>query len=136
MSAKGRAIIMTPARMSKLETAIRTALKYHEAYNRHDVSAMMSLVADDCVLESSGPTPDGATIIGKHHISRLWEKYFAERQSATRQIEDVFSLGIRCVLRWRGEWTDLDGVPRAIRGVDIFQVKEGKITEALSYVKG
>jgi ketosteroid isomerase-like protein len=127
---------MTPARMSKLETAIRTVLKYHEAYNRHDVPAMMALVADDCVLESSGPTPDGATIAGKDRIGRLWEQYFVERRSATRQIEDIFSLGIRCVLRWRGEWTDLGGIPRAMRGVDIFQVKEGQITELLSYVKG
>jgi len=122
--------------MSKLESAIRTVLKFHEAYSRHDLPAMMDLVAEDCLMETSGPPPDGATLTGKEAVSGWWRKHSAEMRNAKRQIEDAFSLGIRCVLRWRGEWTDLEGIPRATRGVDIFQVKEGQITEILSYVKG
>ena len=135
-TAKGEHVVMIPARMSKLERDIRTALRFHEADNRHDVPGMMSLGADDCVMESSVPPPDGPTLAGKESVGRWWRKYFAGTRDAQRQIEDAFSLGIRCVLRWPGEWTDLKGIPRAMRGVDIYQVKESQIAEILSYVKG
>jgi ketosteroid isomerase-like protein len=127
---------MSPGRMPRLERAIRTVLKFQEAYNRHDVPAMMELVADECVMESNGPPPDGATLAGREIIYRSWQNYFAGTRNAQRQIEDAFSLGTRCVLRWRGEWIDQEGMPRALRGVDLFQVKDGRITEILSYVKG
>ena len=127
---------MSPARMSKLETAIQTVPEFHEEYDRHGISTMLTLVADDWVMESSEPAPDGVTLAGKKSVGRWWQKYFAGTRNADRHIEDAFSLGIRCVLRWRAEWTDLEGIPRAVRGVDIFQGKDRQITEILSHVKG
>ena len=51
---------MSPARMSRLETAIRVVLDFHEAHNLHDISGMMRLVSDECIFENTGPAPDGA----------------------------------------------------------------------------
>jgi hypothetical protein len=39
-------------------------------------------------------------------------------------------------MRWRYEWVDAEGLPGHVRGIDIFQVKNGLISEKLSYVKG
>jgi hypothetical protein len=39
-------------------------------------------------------------------------------------------------MRWRYSWVDAAGEEGHVRGVDIFQVKNGLITEKLSYVKG
>lgn len=40
-------------------------------------------------------------------------------------------MGDRCIMRWKYSWGD-----GHVRGVDIFKVKGGFITEKLSYVKG
>ncbi len=34
---------MSPARMSRLETSIRVVIEFNEAFNRHDIKAMMQL---------------------------------------------------------------------------------------------
>ncbi len=34
---------MSPTRMAKIESAIRIVLQFNEAFNRHDVAAMMQL---------------------------------------------------------------------------------------------
>ena len=56
---------MSPTRMSRLESAMRVVLAFHEAFNRHDVAGMMALVSDDCVFENPEPTPAGAVYAGK-----------------------------------------------------------------------
>lgn len=33
---------MSPTRMSRLESAMRLVLAFHEAFNRHDVAGMMT----------------------------------------------------------------------------------------------
>jgi hypothetical protein len=40
------------------------------------------------------------------------------------------------VERWRYEWTDEDGSPGHVRGVDVLSVRDGQISEKLSYIKG
>ena len=49
---------MSPARLAKLETAMRTVLAFNEALNRHDVDGMMLLMTDDCVFENECQTLD------------------------------------------------------------------------------
>ena len=44
--------------------------------------------------------------------------------------------GNRCVVRWRYEWVEKDGKPGHVRGVDVVRVRDGKVAEKLSYVKG
>jgi hypothetical protein len=122
--------------MSRLETAIRTVLQFNEAFNRHDVAGMMELMSDDCVFENTDPAPDGERYSGKEAVTRFWREFFRESPNAHIDIEDAFSLGLRCVIRWRYEWIDEAGLKGHVRGVDLFQVREGLIVEKLSYVKG
>jgi hypothetical protein len=39
-------------------------------------------------------------------------------------------------MRWKYTWADMDGAGGHVRGVDIFKIKEGLISEKFSYVKG
>lgn len=123
-------------KMSRIESAIRVVLAFNEAFNRHDVAGMMQLMSDDCILENSVPGPDGAVYMEKEAVTQFWQAFFRESPQAHIEIEDIFGLGYRCVMRWRYEWVDKAGKKRHVRGVDIFQVKEGFICEKLSYVKG
>lgn len=127
---------MSPIRMSRIESAIRVVLKFIEAFNRQDVAGMMQLLSDDCVFENPDPAPDGAVYSGKETLSRFWEDFFRQSPHARLEIEEAFSAGYRCVVRWRYEWLDEAGVKRHIRGADIFQVKDDLICEKLSYLKG
>ena len=122
--------------MSRLESATRVVLEFNEAFNRHDVAAMMQLMSNDCIFENTNPPPDGAVYSGKETVTQFWQDFFRESAHAHIEIEEIFGFGIRCVMRWRYEWVDVAGKKGHIRGVDIFQVKNGSICEKLSYVKG
>ena len=122
---------MSPVRMSRLESAVRIVLEFNEAFNRHDVAGMMRLMSDDCIFENTAPAPDGTVYSGKEAVTRFWRDFFRESPQAHIEIEEIFGLGMRCVMRWRYEWGD-----GHVRGVDVFKLEENLICEKLSYVKG
>ena len=122
---------MSPIRMAKIESAIRLVLKFNEAFNRHDVSGMMQLMSEDCVFENTAPAPDGTLYSGKETVTRFWQDFFRESPRAHIDIEEIFGMGNRCIMRWKYSWGE-----GRVRGVDIFKVEESLITEKLSYVKG
>lgn len=127
---------MSPARMSKVESAIRVVLEFNEAFNRHDVGGMMQLMSGDCVFENTNPAPDGTVYSGKEAVTQFWGDFFRESSHAQIEIEEIFGFGRRCIMRWKYNWVDATGQKGHVRGVDIFQVQDGLITEKFSYVKG
>jgi predicted SnoaL-like aldol condensation-catalyzing enzyme len=127
---------MSPARLSKLETAMRVVLAFNEAFNRHDVAGMMQRTSDDCIFENTDPAPDGTLYSGKEALTQFWQGFFSESPHAHIQIEEIFGLGERCIMRWSYDWADATGEEGHVRGVDIFRVRDGLICEKLSYVKG
>lgn len=127
---------MSPARLARLESAIRLVLAFNEAFNQHDVPSMMQLMSDDCIFENTTPAPDGTVYSGKEAVAQYWQGFFRSSPQAHIEIEEIFSMGLRCVMRWKYEWVDAAGKKGHVRGVDIFRVKEELICEKLSYVKG
>ena len=127
---------MSPTRLSKLESSLRTVLAFNEAFNRHDVPRMMQLMSEDCVFENTAPAPDGTVYTGKETVTQFWQDFFRQSPQAHIEIEEVFGLGLRCIMRWRYEWIDAAGEKGHVRGVDVFRVQDGLIQEKLSYVKG
>jgi predicted SnoaL-like aldol condensation-catalyzing enzyme len=127
---------MSPTRMSRIESAIRVVLEFNEAFNRQDVAGMMQMMSDDCVFENTEPAPDGAVYSGKEAVTRFWQDFFRQSPHAHIEIEEIFSISLRCIMRWKYEWIDAAGKKGHVRGVDIFKVKDGFICEKLSYVKG
>ena len=127
---------MSPTRMSKIESSIRLVLEFNEAFNRHDVVAMMQLMSEDCTFENTSPAPDGEVYAGKAAVTKFWQEFFHESPEAQIEIEEIFGFGNRCIMRWRYSWVDLSGKEGHVRGIDLFLVKDGLISEKLSYVKG
>ena len=125
-----------PARMSKIESGIRVALAFNDAFNQHDIPGMMQLMSDDCVFENTAPAPDGTVYKGKDVVTQFWRDFFRESPSAHIEIEEIFGLGNHCIMRWRYDWVEEAGTQGYVRGVDIFKIREGFISEKLSYVKG
>ena len=127
---------MSPKRMSRIESGIKTVMAFNEAFNQHDVEGMMALMTDDCVFENTQPPPDGTVYRGKVAVTQFWQEFFQASPLAHIQIEEIFGMGSRCVMRWRYEWVDASGEKGHVRGVDLYQLRSGLISEKLSYVKG
>ena len=127
---------MSPVRMAKFEGSLRLVLEFNEAFNRHDVAGMMRLMSDDCFFENTTPAPDGGVYKGKEAVAQFWQDFFLESPQARITIEETFSAGFRCVVRWRYDWVDRSGNRGHVRGVDLYQVRDRLICEKLSYVKG
>ena len=122
---------MAPARMSKVESGVRTILEFNDAFNRHDVDGMMKFASEDTIFENTDPAPDGTRYSGKEAVTKFWRDFFREAPQAHIDIEEIFGLGFHVVMRWKYSW----GAGH-VRGVDVFKFKDGLISEKLSYVKG
>ena len=105
--------------------------RFNDAFNRHDVAAVMALRTDDVLFENTYPAPDGERLEGQAAVRAFWERFFADAPGARFETEDQFAAGDRAAVRWRYSWGD-----GHVRGVDLFRVRDGKVAEKRSYVKG
>lgn len=109
---------------------------FSAAFGSGDVDAIMALMTDDCVFESTGPAPDGVRRTGATDVRSVWVELFGGTRDATFTEEESFVAGDRGVLRWVFTWTEADGSPGRVRGVDVLRFRDGLVAEKLSYVKG
>ena len=110
--------------------------RFNEAFYRQDIEATMAAMTADCVFENTYPPPDGARYEGRAAVRAVFEQFFQSSPRARFKIEEIFAAGDRGVVRWVYSWTDEQGQPGHVRGVDLFRVRGGKIAAKLSYVKG
>jgi cation diffusion facilitator family transporter len=109
--------------------------RFNDAFNRHDVDAVMDAMTDDCVFENTSP-PEGRRYEGQDEVRAAWEEFFAASPDAYFDGEDVIFADDRCIVQWRYTWTNDDGTKSALRGVDVLRVRDGKVAEKFAYVKG
>jgi ketosteroid isomerase-like protein len=109
--------------------------RFNEAFERHDLDAIMAAMTDDCLFDNT-PPPDGEAHRGQAAVRRAWQEFFAGSPNARFETEELFVAGDRAVARWRYTWVDSAGVEGHVRGVDVYRVRDGKVAEKLAYVKG
>jgi ketosteroid isomerase-like protein len=117
------------------ETTLDTINRFNDVFNKHDVDAIMALMTDDVIFENTSPSPDGERYVGQAAVRGFWESLFASSPNAHFETEDICAGGDRCTVRWRYTWKNADSSGH-VRGVDVFKVRDGKVAEKLSYVKG
>jgi hypothetical protein len=100
------------------------------SWSSHDLEEALAWLSPDCVFESTGPAPDGIRCRGLAEIRAAWQPIFDDPDSLFETEETVIA-GDRIVQRWRYSWKT-----GHVRGIDLFAVKDRKIIEKLSYVKG
>ena len=110
--------------------------RFNDAFSRQDVDAVMAMMTADCLFESTYPPPDGERCVGSEAVRGFWERFFRSSPDAVFEAEEAFAAGDRCLVRWLYRYTSADGQKGHIRGVDLFRVRDGKVAEKLSYVKG
>lgn len=107
--------------------------QFESIFQTHNVSLLASIVAEDCVLENTGPAPDGARYVGHEACVTFWSG-IATNSDMRFDEENVDIYGERAIIRWHLFWGK--GKAQSVRGVNIMRVQHGKIVEALGYVKG
>lgn len=116
--------------------SVRTAdilARFDQLFLSHDPTALEDLVADDCVVENTQPAPDGSRHEGKAACLELWTR-IATTPGIEFETESIIARGDRGEIRWRLRWGP--GHADSIRGVNLMRVRDGRIVEALGYVKG
>ena len=127
---------MTLQAASAEDSGVEVVIRFNNAVNRRDLEAMMRLMTEDCVFENTYPPPDGTRHEGQAAVRAFWEEFFRSSGKSRIEIEEIFGLENRCVMRWTYYWVDQAGQAGHIRGVDVYRLANGLIAEKLSYVKG
>lgn len=120
--------------MSDVTTDVLQA--FADAWNRHDVDALMSFMTEDCVFESSaGPDAWGTRYAGREAVragfAEVWTSFPDARWGNARH----FVQGDRGVSEWTFTGTRADGSRVEVHGCDLFTFRDGKIALKNSYRK-
>ena len=110
--------------------------RFAEAWNRHDLDAVMSMMTDDCVFEASaGPQADGQRSEGKQAVRIAFAAVFEAFPDAHWANATGFITGDRGVSEWTFSGTRKDGKRVEVNGCDLITFRDGKIAIKNSYRK-
>ena len=108
---------------------------FADAWNRHDVDAILSMMSADCIFEASrGPEVKGTVYVGQEDARRGIEEVFATFPDAQWNGPKHFVAGDRGVSEWVFTGTGPGGRVE-VQGCDVFTFKGGKIAVKNSYRK-
>lgn len=106
------------------------------AFNAHDVDAIMGFFTEDCVFETPrGPDPWGKRLTEKAQVRTGIEARFAGIPDISYGDDRHWVCGDRAVSEWTITGTDVSGAEVEVRGCDLFELRDGKITRKDSYWK-
>lgn len=119
------------------EAALYSLLdRFADAWNRHDLDALMSMMTDDCVFQASaGPQADGQRSEGKDAVRAAYAAVFAAFPDAHWSNPRHFIAGDRGVSEWTFTGTHRDGTRVEVTGCDLFTFGGGRIAIKNSYRK-
>jgi len=106
------------------------------AFNHHDLDSIMDYFADDCVFYMPrGATPRGDRYIGKAEVRAGLAKRFSGIPDVHYGEDQHWACGNFGVSEWTLTGTSLSGQHIKVRGVDLLEFSEGKITRKDSFWK-
>ena len=124
--------------MSKVIAEVTTEVleAFADAWNRHDIDALMSFMTEDCVFEaSSGPDACGTRYVGRTAVRAGYAEVWATFPDAHWGNARHLVQGQRGVSEWTFTGTRADGSRVEVNGCDLFTFRGGKIALKNSYRK-
>ena len=113
-----------------------TLKAFLEAFNRHDVDAILTFFADDGVVDlPRGPDPWGQRLEGTAAIREGIRMRFAGLPDAHYGEDRHVVHGDRGVSEWLLTGTTPQGQRIRVRGCDLFEFRGGRIARKDSYWK-
>ena len=109
---------------------------FADAWNRHDVDALMSFMTEDCVFEASaGSDVCGTRYVGRESVRAGFAEVWAIFPDAQWVNARHFVREERGVSEWTFTGTRADGVRVEMHGCDLFTFRGGRIAVKDSYRK-
>ena len=107
-----------------------------DAFNDHDVDAIMSFFSDYCILDMPrGPGPGGRRLVGKEQVRDGIRSRLDGIPDIHYGDERHFACGDRGVSEWTIRGHLATGEPIEVRGCDLFEFRDGKISRKDSFWK-
>lgn len=118
------------------QVAKETLQAFADAWNRHDVDALMSFMTKDCIFEASaGSEVCGTRYVGFELVRAAFAEVWATFPDAHWGDAHHFVVGDRGVSEWTFTGTRPDGTRVEVHGCDLFTFRNGKIAVKNSYRK-
>ncbi len=122
--------------LAESTVTVETLRQLVTAFNKHDLDAVMSFFANDCVLQMPrGPDPWGQRYVGKAEVRKGLATRFEGIPDLHYNDDKHWVSGDRGVSEWELTGTTRDGRKIRVRGCDLFQFSDGKIVRKDSYWK-
>ena len=102
--------------------------RFNAAFRDRAPEQLVDIIGEDCVMEGTGPAPDGDAWTGYDACLAGWQG-LASDPAIRFSVEHVDVDGDRAVIRWRVTGTE------HYRGVNLMRIRDGRIVEALGYGK-
>jgi len=118
------------------EVTVEFLEAFADAWNRHDVDALMSFMTEDCIFEASGGDEacgtryEGADAV-REGYAKAWKDYPDAQWNNARH----FVRGNQGVSEWTFTGTNPEGSRSEVNGCDIFTFRDRKILLKNSYRK-
>ncbi len=121
-----------------MKVTIQTLKQILEAFNRHDLDAIMEFFSEDCSFDfPRGPEPWGQRFIGKTQVREALAGRFKGIPDVHYGEEHhwISEDGNKGVSEWTLTGTTISGVEVIVRGCDLWDFYNGKLTRKNSFWK-
>lgn len=113
-----------------------TLQAFADAWNRHDLDALMNFMHDDCRFHAvAGPELLGRSFVGREQVREGFQLAWQTFPDAAWLDGDHFVCGDRGVSESTFKGTRSDGTRVEARMVDVFTFRDGKIAVKNAYRK-
>lgn len=120
------------------KVTVDTLKKILDAFNRHDLDAIMEYFSEDCSFDfPRGPDPWGQRFVGKAQVREALAGRFKGIPDVHygEDSDWISADGSKGVSEWTLTGTTIAGVSLKVRGCDLWEFENGKITRKNSFWK-
>lgn len=116
--------------------SVETVKAILDAFNAHDLDAIMEFFSDDCSLDMPrGPDPWGQRFVGKADVRAGLATRFKGLPDVRYSDDRHWISGNMVVSEWLLTGTRIDGVQVKVRGCDHYEFRDGKVVRKDAYWK-
>lgn len=103
------------------------------AMNKHDLDGAAVLIHED--YRSEQPAHPGMAFVGRAQMRANWEAMFAGIPDFQAELCQSATDGDTTWTEWRWSGTRADGRPLDVRGVTLFEIRDGQIVAGRLYME-
>jgi ketosteroid isomerase-like protein len=119
---------------AKVDTPVLQA--FLDAFNAHDVHAIMSFFTEDCVMDiPRGPGLGGRRLVGEEQVREAIQSRLDGIPDVRYDDDRHWICGDRGVSEWTLRGMQRTGEPIEVRGCDLFEFVDGKVSRKDSFWK-